>query len=134
MSAYKKILSIALGVTMLAFYSLTPVAFAQEGPCAADAKKFCKDAKPGGGRIMQCMKQHEAELSQACKDHQQMMKAEMEKIHQACHGDVEKLCKDVKPGGGRIAHCLKEHEQQVSPECKNTMQEAKSKHEQTKKK
>src|SRR6266849_2014838 len=98
MSAYKKTLLNALGVTMLAFYSLMPVAFAQEGPCAADVKKFCKDVQPGGGRIIQCMKQHDAELSQACKDHGQVVKAELEKAHEACKGDVEKLCKDVKPG------------------------------------
>ena len=134
MSSYKKTLLIALGVTMSAFYSLAPIAFAQEGPCAADAKKFCKDMQPGGGRIAQCMKQHEAELSQACKDHHKMMKADMDKVHQACKGDAEKLCKDVEAGGGRIARCLKEKQQQVSPECKNTMQEAKSKREETKKK
>ena len=134
MNSCKKIVWIALGVTMLAFYSLAPVAFAQEGPCAADVKKFCKDVQPGGGRIVQCMKQHESDLSQACKDHGKTVKAELEKAHEACKGDVEKLCKDVKPGDGRILHCLKEHEQQVSSGCKNTLQEAKSKHEGTKRK
>ena len=132
MNSCKKIVSIALSVTLLAFYSLTPIASAQEGPCAADAKKLCKDVQPGGGRIAQCMKQHETELSQACKDQMQTMKAEMEKNQQACKGDAEKLCKGVEPGGGRIARCLKENQQQVSSECKNTLQEAKSKRGETK--
>ena len=35
--------------------------------CKADATKFCKDVKPGGGRILKCLKGHEAELSPACK-------------------------------------------------------------------
>ena len=35
----------------------------REGPCAADAKKFCGDVKPGQGAIAKCMKAHEAELS-----------------------------------------------------------------------
>ncbi|MGD9642657.1 MAG: cysteine rich repeat-containing protein [Elusimicrobiales bacterium] len=39
-----------------------------KGPCAADAAKFCKDVKPGEGRVAACLKEHEAELSQACKD------------------------------------------------------------------
>jgi hypothetical protein len=33
----------------------------KQGACKADYEKFCKDVKPGQGRIAQCMKQHEAE-------------------------------------------------------------------------
>ena len=36
--------------------------------CGDDAKKFCKDAKSGHGRIIACLKTHENELSEACKD------------------------------------------------------------------
>jgi len=36
--------------------------------CKADAEKFCKDVKPGKGRMKKCMKSHKKELSQACKD------------------------------------------------------------------
>ena len=35
-----------------------------------------------------------------------------------CVADAQKLCPDVKPGGGRIAACLKEHKDQVSAQCK----------------
>ncbi|MBU2573744.1 MAG: cysteine rich repeat-containing protein [Elusimicrobia bacterium] len=38
------------------------------GPCAEDTAKFCKDVKPGEGRITACLKEHEKELSQACLD------------------------------------------------------------------
>ena len=38
------------------------------GPCAADAAKFCKDVKPGEGRVAACLKDHEKELSQACTE------------------------------------------------------------------
>jgi len=37
-----------------------------EGPCAADAKKFCKGIAPGGGRILSCLKARQAELNPAC--------------------------------------------------------------------
>jgi hypothetical protein len=43
----------------------------------------------------------------------------------ACKSDVQKLCKGVQPGGGRIAACLKQHESEVSPECKKQVAEAK---------
>ncbi len=39
----------------------------EQGPCADDAAKFCKDVQPGDGHIMKCMKEHENELSPECK-------------------------------------------------------------------
>jgi len=41
-----------------------------KGPCAVDAAKFCKDVKPGEGRVKACLKEHEKELSEACRDRQ----------------------------------------------------------------
>ncbi|MDO8804182.1 MAG: cysteine rich repeat-containing protein [Elusimicrobiota bacterium] len=38
------------------------------GACAEDTAKFCKDVKPGEGRLAACLKEHEKELSQACRD------------------------------------------------------------------
>ena len=39
-----------------------------KGACKADVEKFCKDVKPGGGRIIACLKGNKDRLSQACKD------------------------------------------------------------------
>ena len=52
---------------------------AQQGdrPCKADEEKFCKDVKPGEGRIIACMKAHEAELSDTCKARQSEAKGRM---------------------------------------------------------
>jgi hypothetical protein len=35
--------------------------------CKTDAETFCKDAKPGRGALVQCLRSHAAELSPACK-------------------------------------------------------------------
>ena len=34
--------------------------------CAADAKKFCAQVKPGGGRILECLEDHSKEISDEC--------------------------------------------------------------------
>jgi cysteine rich repeat protein len=47
---------------------------------------------------------------------------------EACKGDVEKLCPDVKQGGGRIIECLKEHKDQVSQACSDAMARARAEH------
>jgi hypothetical protein len=49
-------------------------------------------------------------------------------VRAACAGDVQRLCAGVQPGGGRLVACLKQHQQEVSPGCKqaivNAMQQS----------
>ena len=35
--------------------------------CQPDVAKFCSDVQPGGRRIVACLKQHAAELSDTCR-------------------------------------------------------------------
>lgn len=35
--------------------------------CSADYKKLCPDVRMGGGRIVRCLKEHEADLSAPCR-------------------------------------------------------------------
>lgn len=42
----------------------------------------------------------------------------MKDMRKTCAADVEKLCKDVQPGHGRVAVCLNEHASELSPACK----------------
>lgn len=41
-----------------------------------------------------------------------------------CRADVEKFCSGIRPGGGRIAGCLKQNEAQVSAICKDAIAKA----------
>ena len=42
-------------------------AMAKHHPCHADRQKFCKDVKPGEGRVRACLNEHQADLSAKCK-------------------------------------------------------------------
>jgi len=61
----------------LAATALASSACAQQGggggsaarsACRDDAKKFCSDVQPGGGRIINCLEDHSKEVSDACYD------------------------------------------------------------------
>jgi hypothetical protein len=38
-----------------------------QGACKSDVQTLCSGVQPGGGRIRDCMKEHRAQLSAACK-------------------------------------------------------------------
>jgi hypothetical protein len=103
--------------TTLAFPALIWPAFAQDRPCLADAQRLCKDLAPDDrGRMMQCLKDHETSLSDACKARMQTF------AHEPCAEDAGKLCKDVEPGNKlQMVHCLKEHETDLSEACKGRL-------------
>jgi len=63
-----KILLMVFGTGLGLALALPAAAEKGQGPCAEDAAKFCKDVKPGEGRVLACLKEHEKELSQACRD------------------------------------------------------------------
>lgn len=89
--------------------------------CKADIEKLCKDIEPGEGRIMDCLKAHDSELSEGCKakggarNHAKMAGKEV------CAEDKDSFCKDVQPGDGRIIRCFKEHEKELSEGCRAFM-------------
>lgn len=69
------------------------------------------------------MKQHERELSPSCKQHVAEMKKRVREFRAACEDDVLKLCGGVRPGGGRIISFLRQHEQELTPDCIAQMQQ-----------
>lgn len=93
-----------------------------KGECKADREKFCKEIKKGDHKAMHsCMASHEAELSGACKAHRTELREKSRDIKKACKADYKKLCKEVKPGQGRIIQCLKSKEAELSGACKEAL-------------
>jgi hypothetical protein len=100
------------------FAVVASLLLAQAHPCVADAQKFCKDVEPGQGRIAACLKQHESELSADCKQRQAGFREQVQELTEACKDDAQKFCAGVQPGAGRIARCLQQHADHLSPGCK----------------
>jgi hypothetical protein len=38
------------------------------GACHEDVQRLCAGVQPGGGRILACMREHAADLSQTCRE------------------------------------------------------------------
>ena len=95
------------------------------GPCREDIQRLCKDMGPGG--VAGCLHQHASELSPACKARLAEVKERVQQrraqLKQACQGDVEKYCSKIQPGNLRLAQCLREHQEQISPGCKAALAE-----------
>lgn len=98
-------------------------AYAEESLiCADDIEKYCKEIKPGGGRLLNCLKAHETELSVSCRGKISELQGIVRDCEQACSGDIAQFCKEVQPGGGRIIKCLREHDKELSPLCSSKLE------------
>ncbi len=101
---------------------LSVTAISAKGECRADREKFCANVIKGNHKgLWQCMKEHENELSEQCKNHIAQVREKSRDIKKACKADYKKLCKQVKSGEGRIIKCLKENEAQLSEDCKGAL-------------
>ncbi len=89
------------------------------GACKGDIEKFCQGILPSG--IIPCLRSHEAQLSDGCKENGQAVKQKIEDFQKACGGDAQRLCGNIKPGSGNILKCLKQNESSLSPDCKTAM-------------
>jgi Skp family chaperone for outer membrane proteins len=87
-----------------------------KGPCAADVARLCPNAQ-GRADVHACLKQNADQVSAECKARIEQIQQKFEAAREACQPDVAKFCADVKPGGRRIAACLREHSSELSQAC-----------------
>ena len=77
--------------------------------CRADTKKLCPAVRPGGGRVLACLKDRQADLSPACQAALPVM--------QRCAQEIQSAC---GAGTGRrdMRSCLRSQADKISPECR----------------
>jgi hypothetical protein len=119
----------SIGVVPLALLVLLGTASlataqAARGACQDDVARFCGDAAGDRRAVRDCLREHQEELSQQCKDRI----AHMGRMHgrgggrfSACRADVQKLCGDTGPGKESIRDCLREHEDELSDGCRTRL-------------
>ena len=90
---------------------------AAEGDCKADVQRLCPDVDPAGTQAQTCLKENMTELSTGCKENMQKLINALQSFGEACGQDVQTLCAEVSPGGGRILQCLKKNQASVSQGC-----------------
>jgi Golgi apparatus protein 1 len=102
--------------------------------CRSDVERLCKDVQPGEGRLAKCMKDNDASVSSACKEHMAKLRERgqerMQAFQQACKGDLDQYCKDVPHGQGRVVGCLRDHTDSLSASCKDQLAEIDKRHKQ----
>ena len=107
---------------------------ANQNPCSEDVAKFCANIPSGPTgmmALMDCLEEHEKELSDACRDYEAGMGGpqterreavrEKKQFRQNCIGDMARFCQDAGPMQGGMMQCLSAHENELSAPCSQSL-------------
>lgn len=95
-----------------------------EGPCKADVEKFCGTVT-GRKEKKMCLMSHQSQLSPACQEKIEKMKARRAALQKDCSADAQKFCASAGDDFWAQKKCLKGHENEVSAACKPHLQHRK---------
>lgn len=108
--------AVAPPVAMLAAYV--------EEACKAELGTYCSSVVPGQNRQLACLYAHGDKLSGQCEMALYESVSVLDRaistiayLADQCRADIESKCAYVQPGQGRIAYCLREHEDSLSQPC-----------------
>jgi hypothetical protein len=106
-----------------------PVETVLEG-CKKEIETYCKDVKPGEGRILACLYAREDKLSGRCEYALYDAAAQLERavtaltyVANECKDDLKAYCANVKPGEGRLLNCIDKNMEKVSSRCKQAIKD-----------
>ncbi|MDX2493955.1 MAG: cysteine rich repeat-containing protein [Desulfuromusa sp.] len=98
--------------------------------CKAELESYCKDVKPGEGRILACLFAHQDKLSGKCEYALYDAAVQLERAVAAlayvvneCADDLDQHCSAVEAGEGRLLECIEKNDKKVSSRCKDALKE-----------
>jgi Golgi apparatus protein 1 len=94
--------------------------------CAQDRARLCPGVLPGKGRVVGCLQNNRARVREPQCRRQLLRLMGLSvgdwrldyALREACESDVRKQCSHVRPGGGRVHSCLRQHENALAPKCR----------------
>lgn len=116
--------------------------------CRGDYQAHCAGVPTGGSAALQCLQRNLASLSPPCQtavsategggapnppstasqggpppssSAPMAPREQAAMMRRACGGDFRALCHGVRPGGGRALACLADHQESLSPPCREAM-------------
>lgn len=95
-----------------------------EDACKTELGTYCSQVIPGQNRQLACLYAHGDKLSGQCEQALYQSVSVLDRaistvayLADQCRADIESKCAYVQPGQGRIAYCLREHEDSLSQPC-----------------
>jgi Cysteine rich repeat len=123
-------MAMKLGVLLLAGVALAPrIASSQLVACREDRERLCQGVPFGGGRVLQCLQDHAANLSDGCRKALGALgpaggsapPPAGTPAAQACHDDAVRFCRDSAGDRAKIRACLQAHASELSDSCKSAL-------------
>ncbi len=98
--------------------------------CKAELETYCKDVRPGDGRILACLFSHGDKLSGKCEYALYDAAVQLERavaalayVANECADDLDQHCSGVAAGEGRLLECIEKNDKNVSTRCKDALKE-----------
>jgi Golgi apparatus protein 1 len=83
--------------------------------CFEDRQKLCASVAPGSARVIRCLTNQRSSLSPVCRatlfDEEVRFSENIDfqfPMKEACKEEIEKFCKDIPRGNGRVIRCLQD--------------------------
>ncbi len=98
--------------------------------CKKELESYCNNVTPGEGRLLACLYAHMDKLTTKCEYALYDAAAQLERavaaltyVANECDADLEKFCKSVRPGEGRLLDCLNKHDKEIDKRCTQALKD-----------